>query len=108
MIAGTILLVAGTQRVLVRSIGPSLPFDGKLADPTLELRDSNGTVIRANDNWRTDQEQEIIATGIPSTNDLESALIQALPANGAAYTAIVRGVNDTIGIGLVEIYGLTN
>jgi hypothetical protein len=107
MIAGTIVLGSGTQRVLVRAIGPSLPVDGKLADPTLELRDGNGMLIRANDNWRTDQEQEITATGIPPTDDLESALIETLPANGAAYTAIVRGVNDATGVALVEIYGLT-
>ena len=108
MIAGTIVLGSGTQRVLVRAIGPSLPVDGKLADPTLELRNGNGAVIRANDNWRSDQETEINATGIPPTDDLESALIETLPAGGTAYTAIVRGVNDTTGVALVEIYGLTD
>jgi hypothetical protein len=64
--------------------------------------------IRSNDNWRSDQEKEIAATGIPPTNDLESALIETLSADGAAYTAIVRGVIDTTGVALVEIYGLTN
>jgi hypothetical protein len=29
-----------------------------------------------------------------------------LPANNAAYTAIVRGVNDAPGVGLVEVYAL--
>ena len=108
MIAGTIVLGQASQRVLVRAIGPSLPVDGKLEDPSLELRDGNGTLIRANDNWRSDQEKEIAATGIPPTNDLESAIVATLSANGAAYTAIVRGVNDTTGVALVEIYGLTN
>jgi hypothetical protein len=107
MIAGTIVLGQTPQRVLVRAIGPSLTVAGALSDPTLELRDSNGTLLRANDNWRSDQQAEIIATGIPPTNDLESALIQTLPANGAAYTAIIRGVNDATGVALVEIYALT-
>jgi len=108
MIAGTIVLGQGMQRVLVRAIGPSLAVEGKLTDPILELRDSNGAIIRMNDNWRSDQENEIMATGAPPTNDLESAIVETLPANGAAYTAIVRGGNDTTGVALVEIYGLTN
>ena len=91
----------------MRAIGPSLPFPGSLADPTLELRDSGGALIRSNDNWRgSDQESEIIATGIPPSNDLESAIVAILPANNAAYTAIVRGVNDGTGIGVVEAYDL--
>ena len=106
MIAGTIVLGQASQRVLVRAIGPSLPVAGKLADPTLELRDGNGALIRANDNWRSDQEAEIIATTIPPTNDLESALIETLPANGAAYTAILLGTNGTTGVALVEVYAL--
>jgi hypothetical protein len=106
MIAGTIVLGPASQRVLVRAIGPSLPVDGKLADPTLELRDGNGALIRANDNWRSDQEAEVIATGIPPSDNLESAIVETLPGNGAAYTAIVRGVNNTTGVALVEVYGL--
>jgi hypothetical protein len=108
MIAGTIVVGQGSQRILVRAIGPSLPLQGKLADPILELRDSNGTLIRANDNWRSDQETEITATGIAPSNDLESALVEPLSANGAAYTAIVRGVNNSTGVALVEVYALTN
>ena len=108
MIAGTIVLGQASERVLVRAIGPSLAVAGTLADPTLELRDGNGGLIRANDNWRTDQEIEIMATGAAPTNDLESALISTLPASGAAYTAIVRGVDDTSGVALVEIYAIGN
>jgi len=101
-------IVTGTQpkRVIVRAIGPSLPFAGSLADPTLELRDSSGTLIRSNDNWRSDQEAEIMATTIPPSNDLESAIVAVLPANNSAYTATVRGVNDGTGIGVVEAYDL--
>ena len=106
LIAGTIVLGQISQRVLVRAIGPSLPVPGALGDPTLELRDGNGGLIRSNDNWRSDQEAEIIATTIPPSNDLESALVATLPANGAAYTGIVRGVNGTTGVAVVEVYGL--
>jgi Trm5-related predicted tRNA methylase len=106
MIAGTIVIGPGSQRVLVRAIGPSLPVSGALDDPKLELRDGNGTLLRANDNWRSDQEAEIIATGIPPTNNQESAIIAILPGNGAAYTAIVSGVGNATGVALVELYEL--
>ena len=91
----------------MRAIGPSLPVAGNLADPTLELRDGAGTLIRANDNWRIGgQEAEIVATMVPPTNDAESAIVETLPANTSRYTAIVRGVNNTTGIGLVEAFDL--
>ena len=106
LIAGTIILGQASQKVIVRAIGPSLAIPGKLADPTLELRDQNGGLVAANNNWRTSQEAEIIATTIPPANDLESAIVATLPANGASYTAILRGVNNTTGIAVVEIYAL--
>jgi YVTN family beta-propeller protein len=106
LIAGTIVLGPGSRKVLVRALGPSLPVAGKLEDPVLELRDGNGGLLRSNDNWRTDQEAEIMATTIPPSDDLEAAIVQTLPANGAAYTAIVRGANGTTGVALVEVYAL--
>jgi N-acetylneuraminic acid mutarotase len=106
LIAGTIVLGEASQQVLIRAIGPSLNLAGEMADPTLELRDGNGGLIRSNDNWRSDQEAEITATGIPPSDDLESAIVQTLPANGASYTAIVRGVDGTTGIAVVEVYAL--
>ena len=106
MIAGMIVLGHTPQTVIVRAIGPSLDVAGKLADPILELRDGNGALIRSNDNWRSDQEAEIIATTIPPASDLESAIVATLPANGATYTAVVRGVNGTTGVAVVEVYGL--
>jgi len=106
LIAGTIILGSTVQNVIVRAIGPSLTVPGKLGDPTLELRDANGGLLRSNDNWRSDQQAEIIATGIAPTNDLESAIVAPLPSSGAFYTAIVRGVNNTTGVAVVEIYAL--
>ena len=107
LIGGSIVTGTQPKRIIVRAIGPSLPLAGALADPTLELRDSSGGLIASNDNWRTGgQEAEIIATTIPPSNDLESAIVATLPANGSAYTAIVRGVNNGTGIGVVEAYDL--
>jgi hypothetical protein len=106
LIAGTIVVGQQPQKVLVRAIGPSLNLPGKLADPILELRDANGTVVRADDNWRTGgQEVEIMQSTLAPTNDFESALIETLPAN-SAHTAIVRGVNSSTGIAVVEVYAL--
>ena len=104
LIGGLIVLGQSPLRLIVRAIGPSLPVPGALGDPTLELRDGNGALIASNDNWRSDQEAEIIATGIQPSADLESAIVRNLtPGN---YTAILRGVNDTTGVALVEAYGL--
>ncbi len=78
-----------------------------MADPILELRDSNGTVLQANDNWGdSPNKQAIIDTTVPPANDLESAIIADLPGNNASYTAVVRGVNDATGIAVVEVYAL--
>ena len=77
----------------MRAIGPSLPVSGRLADPTLELRDGNGTLLQSNDNWMdAPNRQEIIDSTLAPTKDLESAILMTLPANNSAYTAIVRGV----------------
>ena len=98
--------------VLVRGIGPSLSnfgVTGALGDPTLELHDGSGTTIATNDNWKvrpdsTSQQAEIEATTIPPANVLESAILSTLaPGN---YTAIMRGKNNTTGVGLIEVYNL--
>ena len=102
---GGFILGAGSADVIVRAIGPSLTsfgVEGALQDPALELHDANGVLIQSNDNWRSDQETEIIATTMPPSNDSESAIVLTLTSG--AYTAIVRGRDDTTGVGLVEIY----
>ena len=106
MIGGIIILGTDPQEVLLRAIGPSLPVAGALADPTLELHDKDGVIIASNNNWRSDQEADIIATTIPPTDDAESAILMTLVPD--AYTAIVRGKDDTTGIALVEAYQLDN
>ena len=101
-------IVAGTQakNVIVRGIGPSLPLAGTLSDPVLEIRNSSGALIGFNDDWRTDQQAQIIATGLAPTNDLEAAFVATLPANNSAYTAVMRGYQNATGIGVVEAYDL--
>jgi hypothetical protein len=107
LMIGGFIIVTNPVRVVVRGIGPSLGMQGvpnPLADPTLELRGGNGALILANDNWRDTQAAEIMATGLQPTNDLESALVMTLqPGN---YTAQLRGKNNGIGNGLVEVYAL--
>jgi hypothetical protein len=101
----------GTKRVLLRGIGPSLkvngvPIPGRLADPFLELHDANGALIERNDNWMNSPEKNaIIASGLAPTDSHESAILRTL-LSGTNYTAVLRGVNNTTGIGLVEVYDL--
>ena len=97
----------GAAKVIVRAIGPSLVQFGvnnALADPILELRNSNGVLLVANDNWQDDLSQavQITASGLAPTNPLESAISTSLLPG--AYTAIVAGRNGGTGIGLAEIY----
>ena len=100
---------AGAAPVVVRAIGPSLAQSGignALADPTLELRDSDGALILANDNWQDDPNQaaQIQGSGLAPTNPLESAIFAGLFPG--SYTVIVAGANGGTGIGLVEIYNI--
>ena len=116
MIGGFIVQGTQAKRVIVRAIGPELSQFGvptPLSDPTLELHDSTGALIASNDNWMTtiiggiitsDQVQDILNSGHAPTDPRESAIIATLPPGN--YTAIVRGVNDTTGVGLVEVYDL--
>src|SRR6266403_553548 len=117
MIGG--FIVQGTQpkRVIIRAIGPELGQFGvpdPLQDPILELHDGTGALIGTNDNWQTtiiggiithDQVKEIQDSGYAPCDGRESAIIADLPAGN--YTAIVRGVNSTIGVALVEVYDLS-
>jgi len=76
-------------------------------DPTLELRDGNGALIEANDNWQqSPNKQAIIDSTIPPSHPLEAAIVQTLPGNNASYTAVVRGANGATGIAVVEMYAL--
>ena len=108
VIAGFILgNHSGDDRLIVRGIGPSLTAAGvpdALANPILELRDSNGVLLVANNDWQDNPAQaaEITAAGLAPTNNLESAIATTLPPG--VYTALLAGENDGTGVGLVEVY----
>lgn len=108
LIGGFIISGTASKKVIVRAMGPSLNNFGvtsALADPTLELHDSSGAVIAANDNWADTQALEVNATGIAPPNELESAIVRTLAPG--AYTAIVDGKNGGTGTALVEVYDLS-
>jgi hypothetical protein len=95
------------NRVVVRGIGPSLTAAGvpnALPDPVLELRDNNGTLLIANNDWQDNpiQAAELTAAGLSPTNNLESGIAAMLPPG--AYTALLAGQNNGTGIGVVEVY----
>lgn len=98
---------AGSERVVVRGIGPSLAQSGvvnPLQDPELMVVNANGSTIAQNNDWQQTQQTEIAATGLAPSDDREAAIVTALP--GGNYTAIVRGTNSTTGIGAVEAYNI--
>jgi hypothetical protein len=117
MIGGFIVQGPETKRVIIRAIGPELTRYGvpnPLFNPTLELHDATGALIASNDNWQTtiirgiitsDQRGDIRAIGHAPRDGRESAIIAELRSGN--YTAIVRGVNDTTGVTLVEAYDLS-
>ncbi|CAA9224693.1 MAG: hypothetical protein AVDCRST_MAG42-1358 [uncultured Chthoniobacterales bacterium] len=107
LIGGFIIGGTQAQRVMVRALGPSLSgrgIAGALQNPTLELVNSSGTAVGSNDNWRSDQEKEISESGLPPSSDAESAIIRSLTPG--QYTGVVRGVGDSTGVALVEVYRL--
>jgi hypothetical protein len=108
MIGGLILGGGtGANKIVARALGPSLSQFGvanTLPNPNLGIYDSNGALLRFNDNWRQSQESDLEATGLAPSNDMEAALVLLLPPG--SYTGIVAGSGPTSGVGLVEIYNL--
>ncbi|MEY2562100.1 MAG: hypothetical protein QOH88_293, partial [Verrucomicrobiota bacterium] len=96
-------------RVIFRGLGPSIavnraPVPGTLADPTLELHDGNGAALAFNNDWKDSQQTEIEQSGLAPANNREAAIIGNFAPG--QYTVILRGKNDTSGLGLVEAYKL--
>lgn len=109
LIGGFIMSGPSPKRLMIRAIGPSSGLAGALADPVLELHDHTGALIASNNNWGdAANRQDIVDTTIAPASPNESAILTTLPSDPSfvAYTAVVRGTNNTTGIGLVEIYDL--
>jgi uncharacterized repeat protein (TIGR01451 family) len=110
MIGGLIIIGSGPTKAAIRAIGPSLGnlgVQGALQDPALELHDGNGAIIGTNDDWQSGQNiAELQSDGLAPADPRESAILQ--PFSPGQYTAIVRGVGDTTGVALVEVYQLSN
>jgi hypothetical protein len=109
LIGGLIVSSEGSAQanVVLRALGPSLGavgVSGALQDPTVELHDGNGELVAFDDNWRDSQEGIIGSTGLAPNDDREAAIFAHLAAG--AYTAVVRGLDDTTGIALVEAYNI--
>jgi hypothetical protein len=110
VIAGFVLgSGGGDPGIVVQGIGPSLTAAGvpnALADPTLELRDGNGALLVANNDWQDDPSQAaaLIAAGLAPADPFESGLAATL--SPGPYTALLGGLNNGTGIGLVEVYSL--
>jgi hypothetical protein len=106
-----------TKKIIVRALGPFLSQFGvtdALANPTLEIRDGSNTVVATNNDWKNtqvggiiagDQAAEISGSGLAPSNDLESAIIAHLAPG--RYTAVVRGVNDSVGTGIVDAFDMS-
>ena len=102
-IAGFIVTGNAGKPVILRALGPSLPIEPRLTDPVLELYNSAGQLIERNDNYNDSQNRAAIErAGLLPSNEQESAIARTLPPG--IYTAVIRGVDDSTGIGLVEVY----
>ena len=109
MIGGVILGGTDYSRLIFRGLGPSIaahgvPLAGCLGDPVLELHDRHGAVIRSNDDWKDTQSSEIQMSGLAPSDEREAAIIGNFAPGH--YTVILRGKDDSTGIGLVEAYKL--
>jgi hypothetical protein len=105
LIGGFIIKGAQPKRIALRAMGPSLPVQGKLADPILQLYDSTRALVAQNNNWNAHR-FEVMATGIPPGDEHEAVVLATLQPG--AYTAVLRGINDSSGVALVEAYDLSS
>jgi len=106
LIGGVIVGGNTAKPVVVRALGPSLTqfgVTGVLADPSLQLRDGNGNLVKANNDWQQSPDATVVsADGLAPSNPKEAAIAPTL--NPGNYTALVTGVGGTTGTALVEVY----
>ncbi len=111
LIPGLVLRGDGTRRLLVRAVGPTLAdydVDGVLPDPHMTLV-KDGQVLATNDDWGQGTDvAEIKAVGaavgaFPLPDQSRDAVLLATVPAGA-YSVVLRGVGDSTGIALLEVY----
>jgi len=110
LIAGFFVAGTGTQRVLVRAVGPGLAgfgVPGVLADPRLEVFDADGMRRAENDNWEAGLAVTFAqVAAFPLTAGSRDAAVVVTLSAGSGYTAHVAGIGGGTGEALVEIYEL--
>lgn len=110
-IAGFIVSGPVPKTVILRGLGPSLQNNGqaiagRLMDPQLDLYDSSGHVLQSNDSYKDGPDAAAITqAGLAPPDDSEAAIMMEL--SPGAYTTVLRGKDNTIGIGLVEVFDLS-
>jgi hypothetical protein len=107
MIAGFIIGGSAAKTVVVRARGPSLAPAGianPLMNPALTLvRSVDNAIIGSNDDWQlAANAAQITSSGFAPDDSREAAILMTL--GPGAYTAIVSGVGNTTGVGLVEVF----
>lgn len=105
VLIGGFIVEGEAKQILVRVRGPSLAdfgVSGTLEDPYVELYDAAGQLIATNDNWQDHLQAGQISAALLPTDPRESVLLATLAPGG--YTAIVRGVGGTTGVGIVEAF----
>lgn len=109
-ITGFIVSGSESKTVLLRGIGPSLeadgqPVQGRLMDPRIELYNAAGGLLQSNDNYKDNSNAAaIMASGLAPSNDKEAAILRVVPPG--VYTAVLRGVENTTGIALAEVFDM--
>ncbi len=106
MIGGFIVSGSDPKRVIIRGMGPSLGsagVQGALDDPFLELHQGDST-IATNDNWQQAPNVDEIPNGFAPSDPRESVIVMTL--SPGSYTAVLRGAQGQIGVGIVETYDL--
>ena len=107
-IAGFIITGNAPKSLVIRGLGPSLeangePVAGRLDDPRLELYNSDGELIRSNDDYNDSPGRPVLQReNLEPSDDREAAMAPVLFPG--AYTAVLRGANDSTGVGLIEVY----
>jgi hypothetical protein len=107
MIGGLIIFGEEPASFVLRALGPSLvqsSIQDPLLDPVLELYDVQGSLVMQNDNWRSDQQQQVIDSQLAPSDDRESAIVANL--SPGSYSAVVRGAANSTGTALFEVYKL--